>query len=293
LVALFSSALGIYQHFSDSFRPFATAGSSAKLGYYLVAEQKALASPAMGFFEHPNSLATFLILALMVNLGWLREKGHLIFKISSAILILLALIWTYSKAQLLVFALLFGIFWLSQIIRSRRIFLILSITLLIIGSILFFILMNTFPDLFGTFFWRVDLWKSALFTLSENPGTLLIGNGDTSFAQIAIWPQPHNIYLDFALNYGLVGLLFLIGLGVIMVITGLSAFRNGALRESPIAMALWLAILIFFFLGLVETSLIGIETRMMFLLLLATFYGLRREIMTEKEIILKSESTVQ
>ena len=282
LVGALSATVGIYQHFSDSFRPFATEGATYKLGYIIVDDpQQARASAALGFFEHPNSLAVYLVIALTVALGWLEEPGHRLMKFIALAGMFAALYWTYAKAEILVLALIFFLFWLGRWIASSRVYLIISSAALGLAAMIFWVAMNEFPASFGTFWWRVDLWHTALQTLADRPITLLFGNGDGLFAANAIWPQPHNLYFDLLLKYGLVSLIILFTIGFVLAKYGLFTYRQGWLRKSPMLRAAWIALLTFFVTGVVESAFIGIETRMIFLLAVACLIGLTREIRSE------------
>lgn len=282
LVGVISAVVGIYQHITDSFRPFASAGTIYKHGYFLT-DGSSLPQPsiAIALFEHPNSLAMYLIIALLITLGWLEERGNRLAKVTSVVFLAGALLWTYAKAQVLTMAIIFLLFWLSRRIGSVRLYVACVAGVFGLTGVAFRLAMRQFPVAFGTFWWRVDLWQTALETIGYRPLTLLVGNGDTVFAANAIWPQPHSLYLNFVLKYGLPGLGLLLALGFILAKYGFLAYRGGWLRQYPVLRAVWIALLAFFITGFVESALIGIETRMIFLSVVACFIGLRREVRAE------------
>jgi hypothetical protein len=279
-IALLHSVIGIYQHITDSFRPFASLPSIYKLDFLGTTRP----SFTVGLFEHPNSLAVFLIIAIMVSLGWLIEQNGIKRKfIPSAVILLLSaiLFWTYAKAEILALAFMLFLFFIIPYIRTSKIFIALSLIILMALLTAVWFAINQWPIEFQSIWWRIDLWKSVFQTVSTHPDILLWGNGDIAFAANAIWPQPHSVFFDTLLNYGLIGLLLLLLLIILIIGYGILSYERGDLKRNPILRALWISLLGFFITGFVESSLIGIETRMIFLMLVACFIGLRRDLFTD------------
>lgn len=276
-IAMLHASVGLYQHITDSFRPFASQASVYKLDY--LSELKP--AWAVGFFEHPNSFAVFLIIATTISIGWLADQKGIkrkLFPTAVVLFFFLILYWTYAKAELVTLVLMLLLFIAIPYIRSFTNTIALGSLSLIAMFIAGWFAINQWPVEFSTIWWRIDLWKSVFQTLSAYPGILLWGNGDVTYAALAIWQQPHNLFFDTLLNYGLVGLLLLLLLLMLIIIYGALSYKRGDMKEHPILRALWVSLLGFFVTGLVESSLIGIETRMIFLLLVACFIGLRREL---------------
>ncbi|MBK8128803.1 MAG: O-antigen ligase family protein [bacterium] len=262
-VGFLSALLGLYQFFTDSFRPFSTQGAAFKAGYIIVAGSSVEPiSAALAFFEHPNSLAVYLILALTISLGWWQERNQRILKILVMSTLFAALLSTYAKAEIIAFILIVILYVLSWFIRSPKIFGLIAVGLIGIGVASFWIGMKTIPQYFGTFWWRVDLWDTAVRVIVMNPLILIWGNGNLLFAQNAIWPQPHNLFVDILLKYGVIGLIIFGTIGWILIKYGFMAYRHSMNRQYVIVRAVWMSLLVFGITGLVESSFISIETRM-------------------------------
>ncbi len=277
LVGVLQSGLGIFQHFTNSFRPFASAISVFKLDYGGLST----VSYAAGLFDHPNNLATYLTIAFLIALGWLEETQSWKAKAAALLSLLImaaGLYWTYAKAQLATLALLIFFFWFLRHFRSIKLYVTVAGLALLATFFTAWAAIVRFPYEFRTIWWRVSLWKSVFQTVSIRPLTLLIGDGDVSFAHLAIYPQPHNVYFDLLLDYGLPGLALVLVLVYLLGLYGLRSYHSGLFRRSAILRALWLSLLSSFLNGFVESSFIGIETRMQFFIILACFFGLRREI---------------
>jgi hypothetical protein len=279
-IALLQSGIGIYQHITNGFRPFASLQSIYKLDFLA----GSVPSFSVGLFEHPNSLAVFLIVAIIVSLGWLIEQNGIKRKLFPAAVILflsIILYWTYAKAEILVLALMLFLFLAIPYIRSSRIFIALSLAILMTVLVVGWLAINRWPVEFQSIWWRIGLWKSVFQVISTHPSILLWGNGDIAFAATAIWPQPHNLVFDTLLNYGLVGVFLLLILFILIIRYGTLSYKKGDLKRNPVLRAVWISLIGFFVIGVVESSLLSIDTRMIFLLLVACFIGLRRDLTTE------------
>lgn len=286
-IAVLTALVGIYQHFTDSFRPFVSALASYKTGFVVAPDdgQLTLVSYAAGFFSHPNGLAEFLFIGLMISLGWLVEPGQRWWKIVVLAVIALALLWTYAKTSLIVAGLAIVLFWLQHWIKTRKTLLAaLAITITFGGVGLWIAAQHVPATLLNTFWWRVGLWQTAFNTISQNPSILLVGNGLDIFALHAYYPQPHDMYLYLLLQYGVLGLMFgLIAIGQIWR-RGWQARTAKHTKQEPVLAGLWIALLGYFVIGLVESELFGIESRMIFLMSLACFIGLNRELRREASL---------
>lgn len=283
-VGFLSALLGLYQFFTDSFRPFSTEGAAFKAGYIIVAGSSfEPISAALAFFEHPNSLAVYLILALTISLGWWQEGNQRVLKIAVMSILFAALLSTYAKAEIIAFVLIVILYVLSWFIRSPKIFGLTAVGLIGVGVASIWIGMKIIPQYFGTFWWRVTLWDTAVKVITMNPVILIWGNGNIIFAQNAIWPQPHNLFIDILLKYGLIGLIILGTIGWILLRYGFIAYRHSINRQFVIMRAVWMSLLIFGITGLVESSFISIETRMIFVLTMACTIGLIREVLLESK----------
>ncbi len=276
---------GIYQHIANDFRPFIHEVAKYKTGFLISLETGRLmqASFAVGFFSHPNSFAMYLFAGLMIALGKLQEsRRKLPFFVLVVLPIAISFYWTYAKASLLVALGLILPHWLNHRLKSTPAFLGIAGAGLVTGALILWSMIKYVPsEMLGTFWWRVGLWQTALNVLSNNPQILLSGNGLELFAQSAYYGQPHNLYLYFLLQYGLPGFLMVLILFSYFWTLGLRLRKNGSMRANPILAALWFAVMGYFAIGLVESNLMGIESRMIFMTLAACFTGLAREVNTK------------
>jgi hypothetical protein len=273
--------LGIYQHFTNSFRPFISELAAYKTGFTLSPEENrlALASFAVGLFSHPNGFAMYLFAGLMVALGeFYKSSKKLPFFIVIILPIALSLYWTYAKATLLVLAGLIPFTWLERRLSSNKTFWAFVSMGLIAGLMIIWQITKYIPPaLLVTFWWRIGLWNTGLITLGNFPHVLLFGNGLDIFANSAYYGQPHNLYLYIVLQYGLPGLLIVILLALYILKKGNRLRRSGWMRSEPVLATLWLGLLGYFAIGLVESNLMGVENRAIFMTLVACFAGLARE----------------
>ncbi|HEX5689973.1 MAG TPA: hypothetical protein VFX76_08220, partial [Roseiflexaceae bacterium] len=283
-VVLAQALFGIYQHVTDSARPFISQGAEFKTGFAISPEtsQLALVSFAVGTFSHPNNFALYLFVGLMVLLGWRTTSWWRLLKPVLLVAIVLALFWAYAKASLVVMAVAIVIFWVQRWFRSGRVLLLatgIGLLLLVVGLL---IAARLIPAvLLGTLYWRFGLWEAAIRVMGEYPAILLVGNGIESFAQQAYYGQPHNTYLFMLLEYGMFGPLWLLAVMCVIGIRGWRARSHAWLRREPLLSALWIALFGYFAVGLVETNLLDIESRMIFFLVIACFTGLARELRAE------------
>jgi O-antigen ligase len=186
-----------------------------------------------GFYSSPNYLAMYLAPAVIIGLYILATKlvksfdGKLInsikffeyyFLVSLFSLILAAFYLTYSYATWIsiTIALLIGLVLRSGLINNRKVIYLILITFLVLATQIQnpkFI--NQFSDR-SSWQSRIMIWKSGLKIAVDNP-VLGIGPGNFQnkyldyqkyFSPYLEWavPQPHNLYLAFWLESGIIGL---------------------------------------------------------------------------------------
>lgn len=173
-------------------------------------------SRVYGTFAHPNMLAFFLVLSIILIIFiFLNVKKRKVSFIFYAILIILEgliLIFTYTRGAWLV---LFLSIIILGILRYRKL-LLLSVLILL----MFYMLIPPFQgrinsmiktNPYGSISWRIKLWEDAYSYIQERP---ILGYG-TGVAAMVIddrrgpkfgSPEPHNDYVRVALNTGLLGL---------------------------------------------------------------------------------------
>lgn len=286
-IVVLEALLGIYQGLTNGLRPFASELAAYKTGFIASPDDNSLvrASYAVGLFSHPNGFAAFLFLGLMIALGWLVESRRRWLKALVVAVCASALFLTYAKASLLVMVCAIISFGLQRTIRSsKNLLIVISMTVVLGGACLWAALPHVPPMVFDTLTWRMGLWQTALDTLGNHPSILLVGNGLDIFAAQAYYPQPHNLYLYSILQYGILGLILCLVVLWQIWKQGWQVQKHQVLAREPLLAALWIALLGYFAIGLVESELYGIESRMIFLVGLACFIGLNRELQREASL---------
>jgi O-antigen ligase len=102
------------------------------------------------------------------------------------------------------------------------------------------------------------------------------------FADQAFYNQPHNVYFYMLLQFGLVGFVWILALLGYAWQRGWQWRKAGLMQREPLLGALWITLLGYFLIGMVESNLMGIESRMIFLWVLAFFLGLGRELSSNR-----------
>ena len=283
-VVWFNALLGLYQHLADGFRPFIAASAAYKTGFQLSPEdsQLALTPFAVGLFSHPNAFAIYLYLGLMIALGKVHDskpRTRSLLIVAVVLPMALALVWTYSKASLLVTAGAVIFFWLMRRIESDKVLVTIMIVALLAVGWTFWNLLPYLPaTLLGTLWWRVGLWGEAIVTIRGDPNILLVGNGLERFDQLAYYAQPHNLYLYLLLQYGLVGVVWVFAVAAYIWRKGMSLRREGVMKDQALLAGTWVGLLGYFVIGLVESNLMSVESRLTFMTVAACFAGLASEI---------------
>lgn len=286
IVLYLNASLGIYQSLTNSGRPFVNELSIYKKDIDFMGETNR-ASFAAGFYSHPNQFGIYLFIGLMLTLGFLTGRKDLHW--SKYLLLIplgLALYWSYSKGSLLVTMVALGLWFLHHLIEPDKLFLRLFIGGAIVAPIVAVIIAPFLPPaMLGTFWWRVDLWQVALETISQQPIIFLLGNGKDIYAQEAIHPQPHSLYVFMLLQYGLLGLLLTFAIIGRICQLGWQARRSGLMKEYPILAGLWIALFGFFLIGLIETTWLTLLNRLLFVIIVSLFLGLYQQLQNQKLLI--------
>jgi len=204
----------------------------------------------------------------------------------------LALVWTYSKASLLVTAGAVMLFWLMRRIKSDQVLVTIMIAALLAAAWTFWNLLPHLPaPLLGTLWWRVGLWSQAIVTIRGDPDILLVGNGLERFGQLAYYGQPHNLYLYLLLQYGLAGVVWVLAVAAYIWRKGMSLRRNGVMKGDALLAGTWVGLLGYFVIGLVESNLMSVESRLIFMTVAACFAGLATEIGSANQTVDTPEKT--
>ena len=199
---------------------------------------------AYGTFSHPNVLAGYLLLSLLLMLplalkarGWLKTLWIFFLSLGT-----LGMVVTLSRTALLL--------WLGSILLMLRKAGKLRDSLWFIGVTLFFLLLLVFftplpyhffrSDLIESFSLRIGLMHASLQMIVDSP---LVGVGPLHFVSSlpfyslplrhVFYIQPvHNIFLLTASEVGLLGLLFLLWF------FSRTAFHIGSLKRDSVAFSL-------------------------------------------------------
>lgn len=155
------------------------------------------------FYNSPNYLAMYLAPALIIGFGlWIIAKKQLvkILLITDYLLLVTCLFFTKSFGAWLGIIAAIGIGLIIYLFKSRKklAWIILVLTLIVILALGYFALIQR-PSSFET---RMVIWQKALQVFKTNP---ILGIGPGTFENYAGVPQPHNIFLAFLLQTGIVG----------------------------------------------------------------------------------------
>jgi O-antigen ligase len=234
---------------------------------------------ASGFFPDPHIASLFWGMSLPIafflvwkNVG-MRQKY---FGVCTGI-IFLADIFTFSRGGYLglilgagVFFWLFfsrGAIWKKQIIKIIAIgFALIAVLISPVGTRL----ISSFSSEDKSNIERVRLWEEALDLITLRPvGGAGLGNYPLIVKPSADYREPfyaHNLFLDIALETGLVGLFFFVAFLFSGILSAWKKWRQGS---DVLALALLSSLLVFFTHSFFESPLFSVHILPIFLLLMA------------------------
>ena len=282
-ITFLNSLLGIYQYVTDSFRPFQNTYGDTRLSIVFLNGGISYINTkfSIGLFAHPNTYAMYLLGGFMIALGLALSTR----KIKDQIIIIpiaTAIILSYSKTSIIMLAvllLIFGFVWL-RVKTSLLSWLYFPAIILLLIGVLYGI--SSLPsEIFTTYYWRVGLWKIAYEFFLQNPTVMLIGGGLNKFGDLAYYGQPHNLFVYFFLLYGLPGLIILLSILWESIRSMIFYFQTNKAKDKMMEAGLFMASVSLFAVGLTDSTLFGIENRMIFVTWLALFVGFVREIKME------------
>jgi len=236
--------------------------------FYLVLGRLTYDNRLSAFFENPNQLAMYLVPAWLVSLFFFCFSKKRIEKrlwLSFLSLISIPLFFSYSYGAW--FGVLFGssiclILIKTKFLKLKKIkffwFLTTLVLLIIVFSSAKF--QGLLLDQRSSFHSRLIIWRSALYIIKDH---WLVGIGPGSFQQAYLeyqeyfppyleWavPQPHNLFLAFWLQAGLLGFMGFISILVWFFKKTIICFKN----NQKIAILL-LAIMSYFLIhGMIDTT---------------------------------------
>jgi O-antigen ligase len=274
---IYSSLIALFQFFTQS--------SLGGIFWFLGERTFNLATPGIakaifngrlllrpyGTFSHPNALAGFILIVLVLVFVW-QPKEILIKNIKrlTYILGIITLLLTFSRSAWVLGVLI--IFWLifKKIYRKRQQMFLVSFLFLLIITSLFFLLPRFSTN--EAFFQRSQLIKSAFLMIVNYP---LAGVGLNNFivrlpdywslVGFTYWLQPvHNFYLLVAAETGLTGFIIFLWF---LILTYRRLFKFSSLSS----MVLTLGLVVIFILSLNDHYWMTLQQNQ---LLLAIVFGL-------------------
>lgn len=234
---------------------------------------------ASGIFPDPHMFSYYIGMATPLAFAfWLREKPKARWWLGVALLLLLADLLSFSRGGYIglmgaTFVFLFGKreYFLSRV-RSMLVVVVLSAAILLLFT------QTPFGARFSSIFSpsdgsnqeRLRLWEEAVDHISDRP---LLGVGIGNYPLLIkpgiSYREPlyvHNLYLDIAVEIGLVGLGLFLGLFLIAIARLVRTYR---LTADPLALALLSSLMLFLTHSLFETPLFSVHVLPVLLLLLA------------------------
>ncbi|MCX6026516.1 MAG: hypothetical protein NTY23_09710 [Chloroflexi bacterium] len=237
-------------------------------GWYAAVGQGA---PPVWGFHNPtnfNAFAAYLYWPLLLSIGGLAYRGwRRVACLAAAIIIGLALFWTYSRVTFIAVAwavVAIGGIWIFA--GSPRLPALLLVTGVLLGGIGMTSFLWGADAWSGTMTARVSLWRDLATLLTKNLSVLVSGGGYPLFTREAhIQPADfHNMYLFVLLQYGVLGLLIFGVMGYRLVAMGWRALSRGSIRSQPMLVAMWAGMLGFLVSGLAESQVQEPYQRMAF-----------------------------
>jgi len=221
----------------------------------------------------------FWVLILTVGLarGERRWNFLRIGSVCVAVLCSLALYWTYSRLALLAAGCaLAGIFLLPILTRKRMLELAAAVPFVAAGIVLW---ISTFYPVRKLFSRRLVLWGRTIRVIFEEPLRVCLGYLSTEpiRGELSVWWIPHNIYLLAWMQFGIPGFLGLAALA--FFILGFSWTRYDSLRKDPLPAALgWGMLGMLFVIGMGSLYLYEGFTLLIFFSLLGLWGNLNRDL---------------
>ena len=209
---------------------------------------------AHGFYLYPQNFVYYLIPPFFLSFGLVLKNRIWIMPV---VIIFTAILGTFSKTFLLLLVSCGFLWFVQAYVRNFSVSFGVFFSLLWLGVlwVLWFGDRSFWSRAFETFVWRLDIWKDACRMLQENPWLLVAGGGTrllaSDFSRVG-YPNPHNIFLYFLIEYGVLGFVTIFGF-LFFKLSELWNRLNGlAWKETGASWGLFVGLVLFLCMGLVD-----------------------------------------
>lgn len=205
--------------------------------------------PIYGTLGNPNFASAFMGMTGSAALVLLFSSRNVLVKISAFTFVLVAFFITVvseswqGTAMILIAIAVMTLIQIHRMFRKKSVSILMILTMFSLGVISFLGLMGEGPLgkalQKGTLAIRIDYWRTALSAIRDN---WLFGVGIDGFGDVFrkyrdqatldrigpnVWTNSaHNVYLDIALSYGVITLLFVVCLKLLVLKTAISNIRS-------------------------------------------------------------------
>lgn len=240
---------------------------------------------AVAIYSYPNAIGLALAPVVMLMLGFVFSKGRAITRGMAGVSAMLMIVGlAVAKVEGAFVGLLAGVLFFS-FFTSRRVWVWGGAGLILI--VLFIIPLTrdyvwsllTFQDVSGEV--RLALWQGSFALLMDHP---FVGSGLAGFQQLydqyrlarhtELLLYPHNVFLNFWSELGLLGLIAMIALIKIFFQTGLSLVRERG--SSPLVFGLLSSMVVMLVYGLVEVPFFKNDLAVLWWLWFALLWGVKK-----------------
>lgn len=274
-LACFWSLIGIWQwmgldkdYGGDLYKLFLARQALYKSVVDISAGDVVKSSFAHGLYLYPQNFIYYLMVPFAVSVGVARRRPA-VWLVSA--IIFAAMVGTLSKTFLLLLVLSGGYWLLRKITGNRAVALtaLVAAGTLVVLPILLLGDARFWTRALGTFIWRLEIWSDAFRMLREQPLILLSGHGTELLRDLYSrehYPNPHNMFLYFLIEYGVVGFALFFSFLALSVRHGASLLRVDAGEIGPHWQPLFAGMVFFLSMGIVDD--IFVQTQMDGLVLL-------------------------
>ena len=204
--------------------------------YYFTGIGSPVVSPVTGTFEHFNEFGFYLsiFVPLIVSFGLSRAIAPSL-TISLLTLNIAALLLTYSRGALLGTAIGLSVMGIISL-RRKPFLLFLSLVFVLAATavVLQLFVSKGYEETLNLSA-RVEIWEKAFDVISKNPINFIFGTGSgthlywTQYEAEGHYYSPHNAYLMFWLETGLIGLLSFLSITFIFFLKMFRTFLHSSL----------------------------------------------------------------